>query len=291
MIDSIIAYILWGLLPFYWKFLERIPPDQILCHRTVWSLVFMLLLLAFQKHWLWLKKAFSNRKILLTFFISSIILSLNWFMYIWAVNNNFIVEASLGYFINPLFSVLLGVIFLKERLRFWQWFAIALAAAGILYMTAKYGSFPWIALTLAISFGTYGLMRKTAPLNSTEGLALELTFLFLPALIYLLFLAKNGSGAFGHASLIENMLLVLAGAVTALPLLLFASGARKINLSTVGLLQYITPSLQFLIGIYVYHEHFNTARLVGFAIIWSALLIYVLEGFWTNTRASIKIPD
>jgi chloramphenicol-sensitive protein RarD len=281
------AYILWGLLPVYWKAIQIVPASQILCHRIIWSLLFLAALLALTGSWQGLRGALQNRKTLLTFFAAACILALNWFVYIWAVNAGYIVETSLGYFINPLVSVLLGVVLLREKLRSWQWLPIGLAALGVLYLTFSYGSLPWIALTLAFSFGTYGLLKKTAALGALHGLALEMTILFVPALSYLLYLEASGRGAFGHEAIPITVLLAFAGVVTASPLLLFAAAARRINLSTLGILQYIAPTLQFLLGVLVYSEPFTHERMIGFSLIWFALLIYSLEGVVERRRAAM----
>lgn len=280
------AYVLWGLLPIYWKALQTVPSLEILAHRMVWSLVVVIILLAVQRHWRWITTSVRNKRVILTFMTSALLLSLNWFIYIWAVNAGYIVETSLGYFINPLINVLLGVLFLKERLRFWQGTAIMIAFSGVLYLTLTYRALPWIALTLACSFGFYGLLRKTASLNSLEGLTLETLLLFPPALAYLLYLEWTGSAAFAHAGPSTTALLALAGLATALPLLLFAAGARRITLTTLGLLQYTAPTLQFLIGVFVYDEALTPARLIGFCLIWLALFLYSAEGIIRNNRAS-----
>ncbi len=272
------AYIIWGLLPLFWKSLHGVPALEILAHRMAWSLLIVLLLVAYRRQWAWLRVAFQEPRTLLRFLATALLLSVNWFVYIWAVNAGHIVETSLGYFITPLVNVLLGTLFLGERLRFWQGAAIALALSGVLYLTISYGALPWIALTLAGSFGFYGLLRKTAPLNSLEGLTVETLLLFVPAFGYLLFLGASGKGAFGHAGASTSFLLASAGAATALPLLLFASGARRITLTTLGLLQYIAPTMSFMIGILIYHEPLSQARLIGFAFIWVALLLYTAEG-------------
>ncbi len=272
------AYICWGLLPFFWKALQGVPALEILAHRMVWSLLVVLLLLSYQGRWEWLQVVLVGPRILLTFLTTALLLTTNWFVYIWAVNAGYVVEASLGYFINPLVSVLLGVLFLKERLRFWQAVAVIIALAGVVYLTFSYGALPWIALTLAVSFGLYGLMRKTARLPSLEGLTLETLLLFLPALGYLLVLEWSGQGAFGHTTATTNVLLAASGLATAVPLLLFAAGARLIPLSLLGVLQYIAPTLQFLIGVSVYHEPLTWTRLVGFCLIWLALGVYSIEG-------------
>ncbi|MCU0486932.1 MAG: EamA family transporter RarD [Anaerolineales bacterium] len=278
------AYLMWGLFPLYWKQLSDVPALEILAHRMTWSLVFMVLILAIGRDWAWLKPAIQDRRVLLIYLAAAALLSVNWFTYIWAVNAGFVVESSLGYFINPLVSTLFGVIFLKEHLRRGQLLAVALAFAGVLYLTVSYGSLPWIALVLSTTFATYGLIKKTAPLGSVHGFTLETIALFLPALGYLLLLASQGTGAFGNSDPQTTMLLALAGPVTSIPLLLFGLAARSIPLSMVGFLQYIAPTLQFLLGVLVYQEPFPPARLVGFSIIWAALAIYTLESILFNRR-------
>ena len=271
------AYVLWGLLPLYWKALQDVPAGQILAHRIAWSLVFVGLILTARHNWGWLRGAVRQPRIVLTFVLSGILLGINWFTYIWSVNAGFIVETSLGYFINPLVSVLLGYLILKEKLRSTQWLALSVALAGVLYLTFSYGAFPWIALTLAFSFGTYGLIRKTAALNSAEGLMMETAVLFVPAVGFLLLQEFRGTGAFAHDGLPTDLLLIGAGVVTSVPLLLFASGARRITMTSLGLLQYIAPTLQFLIGVLIYHEAFGLDRIVGFGLIWLALILYSIE--------------
>jgi len=282
------AYTLWGFLPLYWKSVQAVPAFELLCHRMVWAFLFVALLLARRGQWEWLRQARKNPVTLITFLGTACILALNWFTYIWAVNTGHIVDASLGYFINPLFSVLLGVLFLGERLRRWQWIAIGLAASGVIFLTLGYGAFPWIALTLAITFGFYGLLRKTAPLGALEGLSLETAVLFLPALAYLVYLESVGAASFGHTGATIGILLALTGIATALPLLWFAYGTRRATLTTVGILQYIAPTLQFLLGVLVYGESFAKTRMIGFCVIWIALLIYSLEGVMEGRKRTMR---
>lgn len=284
MLYAIAAYSMWGLFPLYWKTLQHVPALEILSHRMTWSLGFVLLLLVVRRRWAWLKTAVRTPRTLLLFFASATLLSVNWFVYIWGVNAGFIVETSLGYFINPLVSVLMGVLFLGEQLRRWQWLAIGLAAAGVIYLTIQYGALPWISLTLAGSFALYGLIRKTAPLGSLEGLTLETALMFLPALGYLIYLEAAGTAAFGHVDGLTTLLLGFAGVATAVPLLFFAAGARLIKLATIGILQYIAPTLQFLIGVFIYHEPFTVDRLIGFSFIWLALIIYSGENILFSRR-------
>lgn len=288
ILAAIGAYTLWGVLPVYWKSLQIVPAFEILCHRVIWSFVFALLLLIWKRRWGWLRQVWESPATRITFLSSACLLALNWFVYIWAVNGGHVVDASLGYFINPLISVLLGMVFLRERLRPWQWVAIGLAFGGVIFITLGYGAFPWIALTLAFTFGLYGLLRKTAPLASLEGLSLEVGLLSLPALAYLLYLEAGGTASLGRAGGVVSVLLVFSGVATAFPLLLFAYAAKQITLSTVGILQYIAPTLQFLLGVLVYGEAFTGTRLVGFGAVWAALLIYFLEGV-IEKRAAVSL--
>jgi len=284
------AYFLWGLLPIYWKAIQAVPAPQILSHRIVWSFFFLLGVILVLKDWAHFKSSIASRKTVLIYTLAACLLALNWLTYIWGVNAGFIVETSLGYFINPLVSVILGVVFLHEKLRPTQWLPVGLAALGVLYLTFSYGALPWIALVLAFSFGLYGLVKKTAPLGALHGLTLETGILFLPAGIFLIYAAQSGSGAFGHLGPVPDLLLVFTGIVTALPLLMFSSAARKINLSTLGVLQYIAPTCQFLIGVILYHEPFTLIRLVGFGIIWFALVVYWLEGMLFRRTMSEVSP-
>lgn len=284
VLAAILAYTLWGILPIYWKALQAVPSLEILAHRTVWSLLTVLLLLAVRRQWAWLRRPRREPRLLFIFAASACLLGGNWFTYIWAVNSGHVVDSSLGYFINPLLSVLLGVLFLGERLRMWQGVALGFALAGVLFLTVAYGAFPWIALVLAGTFGVYGLLRKTAPLGSLEGLALETAVLSIPTLAYLVVLESAGMGSFGHAGWATSLLLAGAGVVTAFPLLLFGFAAREVSLATVGILQYIAPTLQFLLGVMVYNEPFSLTRLIGFAAIWVALAIYSAEGLLAERR-------
>jgi chloramphenicol-sensitive protein RarD len=275
-----IAYAIWGVFPLYFKTLIEIPPDQILAHRMVWSLVFLTIVLTWRGQWAWLRQALRQPKILAGFTASALLLSCNWFLYIWAVNNGHIVESSLGYFITPLINVAMGYVVLGERLRPGQWTAIGLAACGVAWLTFHSGTFPWIAIMLALTFGTYGLLRKTAALGALEGLTLETLVLFPFAFLYLLALSLQGTNAFMSASTTSQSLLAAAGPITAIPLLLFAAGARRIPMAILGILQYIGPTLQFLIGVWLYDEPFGGSKLVGFLMIWSALLVFSFESLW-----------
>ncbi len=272
------AYIAWGLLPIYWKTIEQVPPQEILSHRVVWSLVVVLGLLAVQRNGGLLRRVAARPALAAPLVGSAALLAVNWFTYLWANNNGHIVETSLGYFINPLVNVLLGVVFLRERVRGWQGVAIGLAFAGVAYLTISHGSLPWIALTLALSFGFYGLIRKTTTLGSVEGFTVEMSVMFVPALAFLVYLATTGQGAFGQPDARLNLLLAFAGVATAIPLVVFAYAARRVTMTTLGIVQYIAPTLQFLIGVLVYGESFTRARIIGFSLIWAALLVYAIEG-------------
>ncbi len=272
------AYITWGLFPIYWKWLHQIEAVQLISHRILWSFVILLGVILFLRQWQAFRAAAFQWRVMGIYFIAAILIGVNWLTYVWAVNAGFIVETSLGYFINPLISVLLGVVFLRERLRPWQWVPIGLATLGVLYLTVAHGSLPWIALTLAFSFGTYGLVKKTAPLSSIYGLTLETGILIVPAILYLVYAESIGQGALFHQGVVTDGLLVGAGIVTTIPLLMFASATRRIPLSQVGFLQYIAPTLQFLLGVLVYKERFEPDQLAGYAIVWLALLLFMVEG-------------
>jgi chloramphenicol-sensitive protein RarD len=284
MLYAALSYICWGMFPLYFKALQQIAPVEILVHRMLWSLLFVLALLAVRRQWTWLRTVLRQPKVLAGFGFSALLLSINWLLYIWAVNNDHVVDASLGYFINPLVNILLGLVFLKERLRPVQWLAVALAAAGVAWLTWQAGHPPWIGLALAFSFGGYGLLRKTALLGPLEGLTLEALLLFPLAFGYFVYLSWNGNNAFLSAPASTQWLLLAAGPITAIPLLLFAAGARRIPLSLMGLLQYLSPTLQLLLGVWLYHEPFGSARMAGFAVIWSGLALYSAEGLWRNWK-------
>jgi chloramphenicol-sensitive protein RarD len=271
------SYTLWGFFPIYFHWLNGVPALQVLSHRIVWSLLLMVLVISFQRNWQKLLSAFTW-KVMLIYLCAGVLLAINWGTYVWAVNAGYVIETSLGYFINPLLSVLLGVVFLREQLRPLQWIPVGLAAAGVTYLTIHYGALPWIALVLALSFGLYGLIKKLAPLNSVFGLTLETAIIFLPALGYLILMEAKSLGSFGHSTLNISLLLALAGVVTVIPLLLFSEGARRIPLSVLGLMQYIAPTLQLLTGIFIFKESFTLDRGIGFAFIWVALGMFTIEG-------------
>jgi len=286
------AYLFWGLFPIYWKWLQQVEAAQLIGHRIGWSFIMLIMFVAATRQLKGFWREAFQRRTLSIYAVAAILIGVNWLVYVWSVNANYIVETSLGYFINPLISVLLGVIFLRERLRPFQWLPVALAAAGVVYLAVAYGRLPWIALTLAFSFGTYGLVKKLAPLGSLYGLTLETGILFIPAVLYLIFVDFSGTGAFLHGSLITNVLLVGAGAVTTIPLLMFASAAQRLPLSMVGIMQYIAPTLQFLLGVLVYKEPFDHAHLIGFGIVWAALILFAVENVWARRGILAKpIPE
>src|SRR5512141_1335311 len=276
------AYALWGFFPIYWKFLHRVSALQVIGHRISWSFVLLIAIVVLTKQWRDFRLAALTAKTLGIYAVAAVLLTINWLVYVWGVNSGFIVETSLGYFINPLLSVLLGVIFLRERLRPAQWIPVVIASAGVIYLTAVYGRLPWIALVLAFSFGFYGLVKKLAPLGSLYGLTLETGIVFPAALIYLAMVEFNGTGAFLHDSTLINTFLIGAGVVTTIPLLMFASAAKEIPLTVVGLLQYIAPTLQFLIGVFIYKEPFDHSHLIGFGIVWVALVVFCVENYLSH---------
>ncbi len=284
LLYALVAYGMWGVLPIYWRALHSVSAAAILSHRMVWSLVIVALILVMRKEWAWIRRV--DRRAVLTFVAVAVLLIINWYTYIWAVNAGFIIETSLGYFINPLVNVLLGGIFLGERLRPVQKVAIAIAVSGVLYLTLSYGSLPWIALTLAFSFGFYALLKKTAGLNALEGLGLEMTILSLPALAYLLLSGDPASPSLLTGEPSITALLLGTGIFTAIPLLTFAAAARRLTLTTLGLMQYLAPTLQFFIGVFLYGEAFTPARAVGFALIWTALALYSGETLLRHRQRS-----
>lgn len=279
-IYAALAFAAWGIFPLYFRQIAHVPSGEILIHRIVWSLVFVVIALSLRRQWGWLKPVMRQPKVLAAFTASALLLSVNWLTYIWAVNNGHVIDASLGYFINPLVNVLLGYTVLHERLRRMQWLALGLAAAGVLWLTIQAGHLPWIALALAGSFGAYGLLRKVATLGALEGLTLETMLLAPIAAVVLGVWMFNGSSTFPAPDAPTNAWLIAAGPITAIPLLLFAAGARRISLTTLGLLQYIGPTIQLALGLWLFHEPFSTARLLGFALIWLALALYSAEGWW-----------
>lgn len=271
------AYLVWGLFPLYFALLHGVPPAEVLGHRIIWSLAVVVLLLAWQRNFGWLPGALRNGRVLRSFAASAALISLNWFVYIWAVTHQRVVDASLGYFITPLANVLTGTLLLHERLRPLQWLAVALAGLGVLWLTVVAGTLPWIGLVLAATFSTYGLLRKTAPLGALQGLTIETLLLAPLALSGLGWATLQGGTVFLQAPPSQQMLLVAAGPLTATPLLLFAAGARRIPLSVLGMLQYLGPSVQLALGLWVFHEPFGAGRLAGFLLIWTACAAFTWD--------------
>jgi len=281
------AFFMWGVFPLYLKTLKTIPPLEILSHRVFWSFIMLALILTLRHQWGWITSIKKNPRITAAFIASASMLAINWMVYIWSINHDRIVDASLGYFIAPLFNVLFGVM-LGERLRLWQWISVGLAATGVAWLTISAGQLPWIGLTLAFTFGLYGLLRKTASLGALEGLTLE-TLVMLPLSALFLLLPESGSShTFINTGINTSLLLIAAGPVTAIPLLLFAYGARRIPLSLVGILQYIGPTIQLLLGIYLYNEAFSSTKLIGYGLIWCALGLYSIESLWQAWRHSAR---
>jgi chloramphenicol-sensitive protein RarD len=277
IIASAAAFLIWGLSPVYWKCLAGVPATQIILHRILWSFLLMLPLLALLRSWRAFTRALTHPATLAMLVVSALLVGANWFIYIWAVNNEHMLQASLGYYINPLVNVFLGMLFLKERLRRAQVLALGLAATGVLYLTLSHGVFPWVALSLAFSFGIYGLIRKVAPVAALPGLAVETLVLSVPAGLLLLHLHRSGQGAFMHMGLGTDLLLAGAAPLTAVPLLLFTLGARKITLTTLGFIQYLGPTGMFLLGVLVYGEPFSQVQSITFALIWAALGIFTAD--------------
>ncbi|HEY2042979.1 MAG TPA: EamA family transporter RarD [Jatrophihabitans sp.] len=271
------AYLLWGLFPLYWPLLKPAGAIEILANRMLWSLLVVIVLIAAQRKWASVLAVIRDRRALAKLTLAAIVVSVNWGVYIWGVNTGHVVETSLGYFINPLLTILLGVVVLSERLRLTQWVAVGIATLAIVVLTVDYGRLPWIALTLAVSFGTYGFIKKQIGVGAVESLAVETAVLAVPALITLLVLSARSDLAFGHHGTGNTLLLMGTGLVTAIPLLLFAASARRLPLTVLGLLQYLAPVLQFAVGVGLRHEPMPPARLVGFALVWAALVILTVD--------------
>ncbi|WPC44071.1 EamA family transporter RarD [Clostridium sp. JS66] len=277
VIYAVAAYTLWGVLTIYWKLIDGVFPIEILSNRIVWAFVFTVAIIAVTKQWGELKRIAKDKKQMLYIFIASILIAFNWGLYIWAVNSNRIIDASLGYYINPLVVVALGVVIFKEKLNLWQGIALSTAFFGVIIKTFQYGKIPWISLGLAISFGLYGAMKKFVKANSIVGLTLETTMITPIAAAYIASRQFSGVGAFGRESAAVIFLLIGSGVVTAVPLLLFASAARRLPLSVIGFTQYISPTISLFIGIFMYHEGFTSIDMISFVFIWSALVMYSLS--------------
>jgi len=283
---GVACYLLWGLFPLYWPLLEPAGAIEILAHRIVWSLLVVATVLAVTRSWGWIRPLLADRATLARMALAAVLIAVNWATYIWGVNNEHVVETSLGYFINPVVTVMIGVLVLHERLRPVQWAAIGLGTLAVVVLAVDYGRPPWIALTLAFSFGTYGLLKKQvgATVGAVQSLTVETAVLFVPALTYLVLLDARGDAQLGHSGLGHGLLLASAGIATAVPLLFFASAARRIPLSTLGLLQYIAPVLQFLTGVLLYDEPMPASRWVGFVLVWAALAVLTFDGLRQGRR-------
>ena len=272
------AYGIWGLFPLYWPLLEPAGAGEILACRMVWSLVTVLLVLGARRRWDWIRPLLRSRRAMLLLLGASFCICVNWWTYIWAVNSGHVIDASLGYFLNPLITVLFGVLILHERLRTTQWVAVGIGAAAVLELAFGAGHLPWIALVLACSFGTYGLLKKLAAVPALESMAIESGYQFLPALGFLIYLQASGTAVYGHTAWHVTLLLTLAGAVTLAPLLLFAGATNRLPLSLIGLLQFLTPVLQLLCGVLVNHETAPVSEWIGFGIVWVALTVLTWDG-------------
>jgi chloramphenicol-sensitive protein RarD len=283
------AYFCWGLFPLFFRLLEPAGALEVLAHRVVWSLAFVVVLLALRRRWGWVRALGWRRFGLLV--LAAVMISVNWGLFIWGVNSGHVVEASLGYFINPLVTVLLGTALLGERLRRGQWAALALGALAVLVLAVDYGRLPWLALSLAFSFATYGLVKKQIGIPAVESLGVETALVSVPALAYLGWLGATGGATFGAEGTGHALLLVASGLITAVPLLFFAAAASRLPLSTVGLLQYLTPTLQFACGVLVFHEDLPAARLAGFALVWLALVVFTVDGVRQARRPRTPAAD
>lgn len=284
MLYALAAFCFWGLVPIYFKAVAVVPPLELLAHRVLWSVPLVALLITLGRQWGPLRRALASRRVWLILCLSASLAACNWFVFIYAIVSGRVLQASLGYFINPLVNVILGLVFLRERLRPWQAVAVLLAAAGTLNLALAAGQIPWISLSLAFSFGTYGLLRKTVRIESLNGLLVETSLLSPAALGYLLLLAAQGRGAFWAGGPEISGLLILAGAVTALPLVWFTSAARRLPYTTIGLFQYLAPSIQFCLAVFVYQEPFSKAHLITFAYIWAGLTLYMTDSYRARNR-------
>jgi len=288
---GVAAYSLWGLLTLYWRLFPHVPAIQVLAHRIVWSFVVLTVIVAAS----WRQRRAVLHSItpgvVVLYAVAAVLIGANWFLYVFSVNNGFIVESSLGYFMTPLVNVLMGVAVFRERLRAMQWLAVAFAFCGVLWLTLAYGTLPWIGLALAASFGSYGLVKKKATLPSLEGLTVETAVLVLPAILYLAVLDRNGDGAFLRSGTVTDVLLTAGGIVTVVPLLLFATAVRRVPLSVIGILQYIAPTIQFLLGVYAFHEPFTRTQLTGFGLVWLGLAVFTLDSVRPRVSSSLRVVD
>ena len=284
LVYAALAFVWWGLFPLYFRLVTTVPAAEVLAHRVVWCLLVLSVALLLRRQWGWLRPVLRSPKVLLAFTASALLIGANWLAYIWAVTHGHVLDASLGYFITPLVNVLLGMTLLHERLRRAQWVALSLAALGVVWLAWQAGHPPWIALVLAATFGGYGLLRKVAVLGALEGLTLETLLLAPLALGVLALAAQRGDSSFPAPDALTNLWILALGPVTAVPLLLFAAGARRLSMTTLGLMQYIGPTIQFIVGVWAFHEPFSGQRLVGFGLIWLALVVYTADGLQVGRR-------
>ena len=291
IVYSLSAYLIWGLFPLYFKQLSLVPALEVVMHRTVWSLLFVLVVLLVLKRWAWMRAVVRQPKVLGAFALSALLLSSNWLIYVWAVQNQHVQETSLGYFILPLVNVAMAYVLLKERPRRGQWVAVGVACMGVLWLTIQGGRLPWIAILLALTFGVYGLLRKVAALGPLEGLTLETMMLAPLALVYMGVGLRSGNSVLLQGDWGTNLWLMVGGPLTAIPLLLFAAGARRIPLTTLGILQYSAPTVQFILSVVVFHEPINSTRMWGFILIWAALVVYSLEGLHNSRQARKQLSS
>jgi chloramphenicol-sensitive protein RarD len=285
------AFVIWGSFPLFFPLLEPARPVEILAHRIVWSLVALAVVLAVARRFSALGTLVRDRRRVALLTVAAVLIALNWGVFIYAVNSDHVIEGSLGYFINPLVSVAFGVFVFRERLRRGQYAALGLATCAVAVLTVDYGRLPWIALTLALSFGTYGLVKKVANVGAAEGLAIETAILLLPALAFVAIIQATGSGTFTHEAPGHALLLAASGPVTAAPLLLFSASVTRVRLSVVGMLQYVTPTLQFLLGLVVLGEEMPASRWIGFALVWAALVVLTLDGLRAARRTRAEEPE
>lgn len=285
---AVAAYVMWGLFPLYWPLLQPAGALEILSHRILWSALTMIVVIRLTGRWARVRATFADRRTLTFLCVGAGLISVNWLVYIWGVNNDRVVEASLGYFINPLVTMLLGVVVLSERLRRWQWVALAVGALAVVVLTLDYGQLPWVALTLAFSFGTYGLAKKQANTGAMESLTVETLMLLPLACAWIGYLVWTGNSQFGFEGSQHSWLFVVAGLVTAVPLVLFGAAATRVPLVALGIVQYIAPVIQFAIGLLVFHETMTPARWVGFTIVWIALTIFTVEAI-AHRRSQLRL--
>lgn len=288
LLFGISAYTLWGLFPLYWPLLEPANPLEIVSHRAVWTLVFCVVILWLTKSLRTTAATFRRKNVAIKLFASSFLISINWLVYIWATNNGHVVEASLGYYMNPVIIIAMGVILLQEKMRRLQWVSIVIASIGVLVLTIDYGRLPWIAVALALSWGSYGFIKKQLGLGALEGLGIETLISSVPYLIYLILIGSKGTGQFGHSPGL-TALLISAGAITAIPLLLFNGATTRLPFTIIGLLQYITPTIQFSLGVWVLHEEMPAARWAGFIIIWCALVVLGFDLFKSSRTVNNSV--